>query len=97
MINLEDSSFIDDDSSGLLHFTTSSSHSFYPDLVKNVEQQGFVERCSFEQGLCSWAGSDVDTPEAEWIRHDGEEAWPEYGPPRDHTQNSAAGIRLLTY
>ncbi|XP_074544676.1 MAM and LDL-receptor class A domain-containing protein 1 [Halichoeres trimaculatus] len=59
------------------------------------EQQGFEERCSFEQGLCSWAGSDVDTPEAEWIRFNGEEAWPKYGPPRDHTQNSAAGHYVI--
>lgn len=57
----------------------------------NVELQGVVERCSFEQGLCSWTRSDVDTPEAEWTRHKGERAWPKLGPHRDHTQNSAAG------
>ncbi|CAJ1072730.1 MAM and LDL-receptor class A domain-containing protein 2 [Xyrichtys novacula] len=61
----------------------------------NCEQQGFEESCSFEQGLCSWAGSDVDTPGAEWTRHIGQEAWPEYGPNRDHTQNSAAGHYII--
>lgn len=58
----------------------------------DAEAQGFVERCSFEQGLCSWARSDVDTPGAEWSRHRGGDAWPGLGPHRDHTQNSAAGI-----
>ncbi|XP_034558606.1 MAM and LDL-receptor class A domain-containing protein 2 [Notolabrus celidotus] len=61
----------------------------------DCEQQGFEERCSFEQGLCSWVGSDVDTPEAEWTRRKGQEAWPEHGPPRDHTQNSAAGHYVI--
>lgn len=56
-----------------------------------VELQGVVEHCSFEQGLCSWMRSDVDTPEAEWTRYKGEKAWPKLGPHRDHTQNSAAG------
>lgn len=60
----------------------------------NLEEQGAVERCSFEQGLCSWAQSEVDTPGAEWTQHKGQEAWPNHGPPRDHTQNSAAGIKL---
>lgn len=60
----------------------------------NLEQQGVVERCSFEQGLCSWAESEVDTPGTEWTQHKGQEAWPNHGPPRDHTQNSAAGIKL---
>ncbi|XP_062284207.1 MAM and LDL-receptor class A domain-containing protein 1 [Scomber scombrus] len=55
------------------------------------EQQGVVERCSFEQGLCSWEESEVDTPGAEWTQHRGQEAWPKHGPPRDHTQNSDAG------
>lgn len=62
-------------------------------ITHDVEQQGVVERCSFEQGLCSWAESDVDTPGAEWTHRKGLEAWPNHGPPRDHTQNSAAGIR----
>uniref|UniRef100_A0AAQ5YK66 MAM domain-containing protein n=1 Tax=Amphiprion ocellaris TaxID=80972 RepID=A0AAQ5YK66_AMPOC len=61
----------------------------------NCEQQGVVERCSFEQGLCSWAESDVDTPGAEWTHRKGEEAWPNHGPPRDHTQNSAAGHYVI--
>ncbi|KAM9845004.1 MAM and LDL-receptor class A domain-containing protein 1 [Aulostomus maculatus] len=55
------------------------------------EQLGVLERCSFEQGLCSWTGSEVDTPGAEWTPHTGQEAWPDLGPPRDHTLNSAAG------
>lgn len=50
-----------------------------------------LERCSFEQGLCSWTESEVDTPGAEWTQHRGQEAWPKHGPPRDHTQNSDAG------
>ncbi|XP_044077011.1 MAM and LDL-receptor class A domain-containing protein 1 isoform X2 [Siniperca chuatsi] len=62
---------------------------------KNCEQQGVVERCSFEQGLCSWAESDVDTPGAEWTHHKGQEAWSKHGPPRDHTQNSAAGQYVI--
>ncbi|XP_034039515.1 MAM and LDL-receptor class A domain-containing protein 1-like isoform X2 [Thalassophryne amazonica] len=57
----------------------------------NCEQQGMAERCNFEQGLCSWAESDVDTAGTEWTRLRGQEAWPKRGPPRDHTQNSAAG------
>ncbi|XP_039670520.1 MAM and LDL-receptor class A domain-containing protein 1 [Perca fluviatilis] len=61
----------------------------------NCEQQGVVERCSFEQGLCFWAQSDVDTPGAEWTQHKEQEAWPKDGPPRDHTQNSAAGHYII--
>ncbi|KAK5602804.1 hypothetical protein CRENBAI_025076 [Crenichthys baileyi] len=57
----------------------------------NCEKQGVVERCNFEQGLCSWANSDVDTPGGEWTRHKGEEGWPNHGPPRDHTENLATG------
>ncbi|XP_018531715.2 MAM and LDL-receptor class A domain-containing protein 1 [Lates calcarifer] len=57
----------------------------------NCEQHDVVERCSFEQGLCFWAESNVDTPGAAWTRRKGLEAWPKHGPPRDHTQNSAAG------
>ncbi|XP_028297170.1 MAM and LDL-receptor class A domain-containing protein 2 isoform X2 [Gouania willdenowi] len=54
----------------------------------NCELHGVVERCSFEQGLCSWTGANVDTL---WKLHRGEEVYPTHGPPRDHTQNSAAG------
>ncbi|XP_035993676.1 MAM and LDL-receptor class A domain-containing protein 1 [Fundulus heteroclitus] len=57
----------------------------------NCEKQGVVERCSFEQGTCSWEDSDVDKPGGEWRRRRGEEGWPDHGPPRDHTQNTAAG------
>lgn len=78
----------------LMFFRRSLKLVFYLIINNNVEQQGVVERCSFEQGLCSWAESDVDTPGAEWTGRKGQDAWPEHGPPRDHTQNSAAGIRL---
>ncbi|KAF7668436.1 hypothetical protein LDENG_00014610 [Lucifuga dentata] len=57
----------------------------------NCEQKGVVERCSFEEGLCSWAESEVDTAGAEWTLRKGHKAWPDYGPPRDHTQNTDAG------
>ncbi|XP_068593728.1 MAM and LDL-receptor class A domain-containing protein 1 isoform X2 [Cebidichthys violaceus] len=55
----------------------------------DCEQQGVVERCSFEQGLCFWEESD--TAVAAWTHHKGQEAWPKHGPSRDHTQNSDAG------
>ncbi|XP_061694563.1 MAM and LDL-receptor class A domain-containing protein 2 isoform X2 [Syngnathoides biaculeatus] len=57
----------------------------------NCEQQGVTERCSFEQGLCSWDESPLEEPGARWIRQNGQDAWPEAGPPRDHTLNNAAG------
>ena len=53
-----------------------------------------MEGCNFEQGLCSWAESDMGPPLAKWTRQTGEEAWPSLGPGRDHTQNSAAGVNL---
>lgn len=56
-----------------------------------IEQKGFVKRCNFEQGLCSWTESATDTPHAKWMRKRAEEAWPTFGPDRDHTHNSAAG------
>ncbi|KAK1879509.1 MAM and LDL-receptor class A domain containing protein 1 [Dissostichus eleginoides] len=61
----------------------------------NCEQQGVLERCSFEQGLCFWEQSDVDTAGAEWTHHKGEGAWPNHGPPRDHTKNSDAGYYVI--
>ncbi|KAI3374795.1 hypothetical protein L3Q82_021349, partial [Scortum barcoo] len=61
----------------------------------SCEQHGVVERCSFEQGLCFWVESDVDTPGAEWMRHKGQDTWPKQGPPRDHTHNSAAGSHYV--
>ncbi|XP_077378927.1 MAM and LDL-receptor class A domain-containing protein 1 isoform X1 [Festucalex cinctus] len=57
----------------------------------NCEQQGVTERCSFEQGLCSWADSHLNEPGARWTRQKGQDAWPADGPPRDHTLNNAAG------
>ena len=54
-----------------------------------------MERCSFEEGLCSWAEGDVDTSGAGWTPRKGQEAWPKkQGPHRDHTKNSAAGMRV---
>ncbi|RVE62060.1 hypothetical protein OJAV_G00176900 [Oryzias javanicus] len=55
------------------------------------EEVGVAERCDFEEGLCFWERSDADAPAADWTLHRGEEAWPDRGPPRDHTRNSAAG------
>ncbi|KAM6919231.1 apical endosomal glycoprotein [Xenentodon cancila] len=57
----------------------------------NCDKQGVMKRCDFEQGLCFWAENGADTPELEWTRSKAQEAWPRYGPPRDHTQNSDAG------
>ncbi|XP_054624893.1 MAM and LDL-receptor class A domain-containing protein 1 [Dunckerocampus dactyliophorus] len=57
----------------------------------NCELQGKMQRCSFEQGLCSWAQDQLDEPGARWTRQRGQDAWPYGGPPRDHTLNSAAG------
>ncbi|XP_018613321.1 MAM and LDL-receptor class A domain-containing protein 2 isoform X2 [Scleropages formosus] len=57
----------------------------------DCELRGFLNRCSFEHGLCSWQQSDLDTPGAEWIRQSAETTLSEYAPPRDHTRNSAAG------
>ncbi|XP_058498690.1 MAM and LDL-receptor class A domain-containing protein 2 isoform X1 [Solea solea] len=61
----------------------------------NCEQHGVVERCSFNMGLCSWTQSDVDTPGDEWKVGQGLNMWPNHGPPRDHTQNSAAGFYII--
>lgn len=61
-------------------------------IENNAERQGVVERCSFEQGLCFWEKSEVDTAAVGWTHHRGQEAWPKHGPPRDHTYNSDAGI-----
>lgn len=72
----------------------STSHSLLSNNNdNNIELHGVVERCSFEQGLCSWEESEVDTPDSGWRRYKGQEAWPELGPHRDHTKNSAAGIK----
>nr|XP_015209861.1 PREDICTED: MAM and LDL-receptor class A domain-containing protein 1-like [Lepisosteus oculatus] len=52
---------------------------------------GYKEHCSFENGLCSWEKSDLDTPGYEWKRQEGQIGGGVTGPPRDHTKNSAAG------
>uniref|UniRef100_W5MY12 MAM domain-containing protein n=1 Tax=Lepisosteus oculatus TaxID=7918 RepID=W5MY12_LEPOC len=51
---------------------------------------GYKEHCSFENGLCSWEKSDLDTPGYEWKRQEGQIGGGVTGPPRDHTKNSAA-------
>lgn len=67
----------------------------YRSVGKNVfsyvwpDVKGYQKRCSFEQGMCSWGKSDLATG---WILQKGEQAWPKFGPPRDHTRNTAAGI-----
>ncbi|XP_073714301.1 apical endosomal glycoprotein [Misgurnus anguillicaudatus] len=55
---------------------------------KLCDVKGYKQRCSFEQGMCSWENSDLG---AGWILLNGEQAWPKNGPPRDHTRNTAAG------
>ncbi|CAL8279708.1 unnamed protein product [Lota lota] len=54
----------------------------------DCEQHGKDGRCSFEQGLCSWTGS-------EWTWQRASDAWPNHGPPRDHTQNTNAGHYVI--
>jgi len=49
-----------------------------------AERRGPGGRCNFEQGRCSWTGS-------QWTWQRASEAWPHHGPPRDHTLNSNAG------
>ncbi|XP_077580663.1 MAM and LDL-receptor class A domain-containing protein 2 [Stigmatopora nigra] len=58
---------------------------------RNCEHQ---ERCSFERGLCSWAGSHLDQSGARWSRQRGQDAWPKNGPPMDHTLQSSAGYYI---
>ncbi|KAF7222228.1 MAM and LDL-receptor class A domain-containing protein 1-like [Nothobranchius furzeri] len=57
----------------------------------SCEKQGVMERCSFEQGFCSWANSDLNPPGADWRLLRGQEALSNHGPRRDHTRNSDAG------
>ncbi|KAK1172074.1 MAM and LDL-receptor class A domain-containing protein 2-like isoform X2 [Acipenser oxyrinchus oxyrinchus] len=57
----------------------------------DCELNGFKGRCSFENGLCSWENSDLDTPGYDWLRQQGQSAVWKTEPPRDHTRNSAAG------
>ncbi|KAJ8011341.1 hypothetical protein DPEC_G00057130 [Dallia pectoralis] len=57
----------------------------------DCDKQKYLGRCSFEEGLCSWGGSEVDTPREDWILWNGKDAWPKHGPPRDHTKNNGAG------
>lgn len=57
----------------------------------DCEVEGVTEGCSFENGLCFWANNMADTHVAKWTLHTGQGGWPDLGPPRDHTKNSAAG------
>ncbi|XP_061879772.1 MAM and LDL-receptor class A domain-containing protein 1 isoform X1 [Entelurus aequoreus] len=59
----------------------------------DCENQGVTQRCSFEQGLCSWARNQLDEGGERWRRQKGQDAWPA-GPPLDHTLNNAAGHYL---
>ncbi|XP_077471884.1 MAM and LDL-receptor class A domain-containing protein 1 isoform X3 [Stigmatopora argus] len=61
---------------------------------RNCEHHGVIERCSFERGLCSWAGSHLDQSGARWSRRRGQDAWPEDGPPMDHTLQNSAGYYI---
>ncbi|XP_055007320.1 MAM and LDL-receptor class A domain-containing protein 1 isoform X2 [Boleophthalmus pectinirostris] len=60
----------------------------------HCEEKGVTERCSFENGLCFWANNMANVPVVKWTLHTGQEGWPDLGPPRDHTKNSAAGHYL---
>ncbi|KAJ0011984.1 hypothetical protein NQD34_012959 [Periophthalmus magnuspinnatus] len=60
----------------------------------HCEEEGVTERCNFENGLCFWTNNMAIVPVAKWALHTGQEAWPDLGPPRDHTKNSAAGHYL---
>ncbi|XP_072296914.1 MAM and LDL-receptor class A domain-containing protein 2 [Eucyclogobius newberryi] len=60
----------------------------------HCEKEGVTERCSFENGKCFWDNNVADLAVAQWTLHTGHEGWPELGPPRDHTKNSAAGHYL---
>ncbi|KAL0966606.1 hypothetical protein UPYG_G00297350 [Umbra pygmaea] len=61
------------------------------DDEEDCEKQGYAGGCSFEQDMCSWGESEVDTPGGDWTLLNGEDAWPNSGPPRDHTKNNGAG------
>ncbi|KAI4891478.1 hypothetical protein NFI96_023830, partial [Prochilodus magdalenae] len=56
------------------------------------EELGYKQRCSFEQGMCSWETNEEWTG---WSLERGEWAWPVRGPPRDHTRNTAAGHYIV--
>ncbi|KAG9273992.1 MAM and LDL-receptor class A domain-containing protein 2-like [Astyanax mexicanus] len=54
----------------------------------HCDELGYKQRCSFEQGMCSWQSNEGWDG---WSLQSGERAWPVRGPPRDHTRNTAAG------
>ncbi|XP_058250824.1 MAM and LDL-receptor class A domain-containing protein 1 [Hemibagrus wyckioides] len=56
------------------------------------DEQAFKQRCSFEQGMCLWEFSEKQD---RWMLNRGERAWPQLGPPRDHTRNIAAGHYII--
>ncbi|MCJ8731789.1 hypothetical protein PDJAM_G00203590 [Pangasius djambal] len=52
----------------------------------------YKQRCSFEQGMCLW---EISEEWARWMLDRGDGAWPQHGPPRDHTRNIAAGHYII--
>ncbi|KAK3546332.1 hypothetical protein QTP70_025671, partial [Hemibagrus guttatus] len=56
------------------------------------DELAFKQRCSFEQGMCLWEFSEKWDG---WMLNRGERAWPQLGPPRDHTRNIAAGHYII--
>ncbi|XP_028831423.1 MAM and LDL-receptor class A domain-containing protein 1 [Denticeps clupeoides] len=59
------------------------------------ESLGYLDRCSFERGLCWWESGHSDAQGPRWTRQKGQTTLPNLGPPRDHTRNSAAGYFLM--
>lgn len=54
-----------------------------------ADELAFKQRCSFEQGMCLW---EFNEKRSRWMLDRGQNAWPQLGPPRDHTLNIAAGM-----
>ncbi|KAM8838449.1 MAM and LDL-receptor class A domain-containing protein 2 isoform 2-T2 [Synchiropus picturatus] len=50
-----------------------------------------IESCNLEQGMCSWSRRHQDTPGGVWRWLQGQDAWPDLGPARDHTLSNGAG------
>ncbi|XP_072544730.1 apical endosomal glycoprotein [Salminus brasiliensis] len=58
----------------------------------HCDELGYKQRCSFEQGMCSWEANEGWNG---WSLQSGERAWSGHGPPRDHTRNTAAGHYIV--